>query len=211
MLATQIEISSGKSLQQGINDGTLAKVDGGWSAWSACVNDYQTRTCNNLSPFCGGANCAGSNTQFCGTYLVNNIHTQNDCTNAGGSVYSYYPACAPGYSCPQVLLAINFCKFPGSSCSGKGDGTWQQYGNWSTTSRTTSPPLRTDFITCYLAWTNSHNFASATIESCEYHRNGGQFLTNCNYAKTSLNTCSSTPMSASPTYIYATRTEIGCY
>ena len=209
-LGTEVEISTGKSLQDAINNGSLV---GNWGYWSSCTADYKTRAC-----FCGtdgSSVCPGSSTEFCGTWLYNQVHTAWNCTQAGGSVYSYSPPCPPGYSCPTVLSPpINFCKFPGSSCpadaSAKPD--WTQYENWDTTSKTTSPPLRTNALTCYLAWTNSHNFANTLIESCEYHRDiRSGFVTNCNYAKTSLNTCPSTLISTSPVYIYATRTEIGCY
>ncbi len=80
MLSTQVEISTEKSLQQGIDDGSIAKVDGGWSSWSgwggcsvtACGQtgtQEKTRTCTNPAPFCGGAACPGSNTdtQSCST------------------------------------------------------------------------------------------------------------------------------------------------
>jgi hypothetical protein len=120
-LGTEIEISIGKSLQDAINDGTLV---GKWSDWSSCVNDSQTRTC-----FCGtdgSSVCPGSDTEFCGNYLINNNHTENDCTSAGGSVYFIFenPACAPGTSCPLSLTPTgSFCQFSKSSCP----SDWTEY------------------------------------------------------------------------------------
>ena len=40
-------------------------VNGGWSAWSACVGGSQSRTCTNPSPSCGGSGCSGPSTQAC--------------------------------------------------------------------------------------------------------------------------------------------------
>lgn len=41
-------------------------VDGGWSAWSACINSKQTRTCTNPVPSNGGKDCLGASEQVCG-------------------------------------------------------------------------------------------------------------------------------------------------
>ncbi len=96
-LGTEIEVNieGVKSLQDSINDGTLAKINGGWdkdfendpnSWWSTWThsNSYndgsggtcsascgggtqirtRTKTCTNPDPFCGGANCTGSDTEI---------------------------------------------------------------------------------------------------------------------------------------------------
>ena len=48
-------------------------VDGQWSNWGACSvtacgqTGIQTHTCTNPPPSCGGADCSGPSTQFCGT------------------------------------------------------------------------------------------------------------------------------------------------
>lgn len=41
-------------------------VDGGWSAWSVCVDSKQTRTCTNPVPANGGKDCVGEAVQSCG-------------------------------------------------------------------------------------------------------------------------------------------------
>lgn len=40
-------------------------VDGEWSAWSACLNGTQTRTCTNPAPSNGGMPCIGATEQAC--------------------------------------------------------------------------------------------------------------------------------------------------
>lgn len=42
-------------------------VDGGWSAYGACVNGVQTRTCTNPVPSSGGKPCVGPSEQVCQT------------------------------------------------------------------------------------------------------------------------------------------------
>ena len=79
-LGTEIEISTDKSLQDAINDGTLVSTPGNWSGTLAdsiggggcsatCGGGTQTRTCTNPSLFCGGTDCSdidgGSDTRIC--------------------------------------------------------------------------------------------------------------------------------------------------
>ena len=82
--ATEIDVSSGTTLQDAINSGALVSVNGNWTVWSAwntcsveCGGGTQTRTrtCTNPAPYCAGANCTGDdsesrvcNTQPCYTY-----------------------------------------------------------------------------------------------------------------------------------------------
>jgi hypothetical protein len=40
-------------------------VDGGWSAWSSCVDGKQIRACTNPVPYGGGKDCVGPATQVC--------------------------------------------------------------------------------------------------------------------------------------------------
>jgi hypothetical protein len=49
---------------------TCTPVNGGWTAWSNCVNGVQTRSCSNPSSACGGNGCSGSGTQSCSTPTV---------------------------------------------------------------------------------------------------------------------------------------------
>ena len=50
---------------------SCSPINGGWSAWSTCSvscgGGTQTRTCNNPSPDCGGAQCSGASSQSCNT------------------------------------------------------------------------------------------------------------------------------------------------
>lgn len=68
------------------------RIDGGWSAWSACSvscgGGVQTRTCDNPAPANGGAACVGPNTQACNTtacpIVVNGVcGTSSNSCNAG--------------------------------------------------------------------------------------------------------------------------------
>jgi hypothetical protein len=67
------------------------QVDGGWTPWSTCQGNTQTRTCTNPAPTCGGLACVGSATRTpCdSSSCVDNCLT---CDNGGNCV-----ACANGY------------------------------------------------------------------------------------------------------------------
>ncbi|PIO08743.1 hypothetical protein COU59_00195 [Candidatus Pacearchaeota archaeon CG10_big_fil_rev_8_21_14_0_10_34_12] len=119
--ATEIEVNVNgtiESLQDAINDGGVAKSNGGWSTWSSCVDGVKTRICNNPSPLCGGADCIGNttSTEGCQIILVNSVHTDLDCANAGGTLES-------------DGSGNYMCKFSTSSCP----NGWTQYQSWSTT------------------------------------------------------------------------------
>ncbi|MBI5732505.1 hypothetical protein HY967_00910, partial [Candidatus Jorgensenbacteria bacterium] len=80
-------------------------------------------------------------------YLVNNLHTNVNCLNAGGTIYS------------------NFCRFSAASCASVtgGGGGWQQYLGWSATQRTCSAALDER---CGTQCTSSHGFSDNwTLES----------------------------------------------
>ncbi len=116
-LATQIEVTvpGTKSLQDAINSGDIAKVDGGWiswtdggwqygawDSWSTCskicaggtqertrdVTRTKTRTCTNPSPFCGGSGCSGSGTDIQTTKetQTQSCNTQACPVNGGRSI-----------------------------------------------------------------------------------------------------------------------------
>jgi hypothetical protein len=151
-LGTEIEISSGKSLQDAINDGSLVKRDGGWSP---CINDF--KECNNPIPFCGGNNCpedAGSDgIEFCGTYLVNNVHTGLDCTNAGGVISTGFK----GYEgTDPFCIFSDFRRYFDISCP----SGWTQLQYWSTTVSLTCSQLKSAYDSgCQSpCTTGSHNF-----------------------------------------------------
>jgi len=200
-LGTEIEISAGKSLQDVINNGSLVNIDGNWSDWGACINDQKTRACNNPEPFCGGLDCVGINTQFCGVPLVNGVHTESECNSAGGTVHD-----AGG--------GTGICKFPGASCppdpSEKSD--WTQYLSWSSTSRGERIVHLDWFGRRYWSfYTRSHGFSNNdAIESCTNSRcTLGGLNTNCGY-----NNLGGTHASISctqPFTLRASRTQIGCY
>jgi len=68
------------------------KVDGGWTAWSACSvscgGGTQTRTCTNPAPANGGAACSGSSSQSCNTQSCVSCHwVALACSHYGG----YWP------------------------------------------------------------------------------------------------------------------------
>jgi Thrombospondin type 1 domain len=84
---------------------------GGWSAWSACSapcgpgTQTQTRTCDNPTPFCGGAACVGSatNTQACNLGACapvcgNSVCEagENPCNCPGDCPGSCVPVCGDG-------------------------------------------------------------------------------------------------------------------
>lgn len=191
-LGTEIEVTTPydgntKSLQDAINDGTLVAVDGNWTE---CADDYQY--CTNPSPFCGGDNCPGDldgdGIKFCGTYLVNEVHSTNDCTNAGGTVY-------------DTGSAI-ICRLSGSSCP----SGWTQYEGWSRTSRGERIIDSPWWGINYLHYTNSHGFSNnGNIESCSCDK---YFYTNC--GRYSLGTAKGDYPNC-PQTIRASRVEIGCY
>lgn len=52
-------------LETGIPVPDLKPVDGGWTEWTACLNNQQTRACTNPSPANGGKVCEGPATQGC--------------------------------------------------------------------------------------------------------------------------------------------------
>ncbi len=147
--------------------GTPAPVNGGWGAWSnwdcpnwdsiACVNNQQSRTCtrsrtcDNPSPSCSGAQCPGGNsaafdsttqTQSCGECIPNSTSscggsgvcegsktcrldgTWGSCSFPGANV-----SCSDGNSC-SVNDACNGSGF----CSGTPttlNGGWSGWSNWS--------------------------------------------------------------------------------
>ncbi len=129
--ATQINVLAGSemTLQQAIDSGILAKIDGGWSTWSswgACSkscgggNQIRTRTCTNPTSFCGGTNCPGSNTEN------KNCNTQACCT----PTTTYYKICDKwigGHACIRNNLCISgTCVF--SAPTGGSGGTYIGYG-----------------------------------------------------------------------------------
>lgn len=143
-LATEIEVSADgtKSLQDAINDGSIAKVDGGWSG---CVDG--TRTCTNPAPYCGGADCTGDPTQGCVEYLVNGKHTDFDCEDAGGSVYN--------------SGGTKFCRFYRSSCP----SGWSQYQSWSATSQVSAAAVQEcENDKLWRATSGYHGFSNQAVE-----------------------------------------------
>tara|TARA_Y100000034_G_C6876321_1_gene400836 strand:+ start:785 stop:1747 length:963 start_codon:yes stop_codon:yes gene_type:complete len=190
--ATEIEITVGnetKSLQDAINDGGLAKINGNWSNWGNCSEGVKTRTCTNPSPFCGGTECVGNltSTLGCSIDLVNGIHTDIDCTDAGGGVHN-------------ITGDIQFCKFIAENCP----AGWTQYLEWSSTARKTctfGQGAGTEEDCSGTCGTGEHDFANLDIESCyvqyQHKIQGGDLAGQCTYNIAA--TC------------YADRFEIGCY
>ncbi|MCX6804030.1 MAG: hypothetical protein NTY48_05700 [Candidatus Diapherotrites archaeon] len=70
--------SESRTCTNGTLSGSYAEVscsilpqNGGWSAWTSCLNESQSRTCNNPAPACGGNSCSGPLIQTCGANPVN--------------------------------------------------------------------------------------------------------------------------------------------
>ncbi len=67
------------------NPVSASPINGGWSAWSACVGGTQTRTCTNPAPANGGTACVGVSNQACGTPTGTISAFPNPCTIASGN------------------------------------------------------------------------------------------------------------------------------
>jgi hypothetical protein len=131
-LATEIDLSSGKTFQKAINDGNFCPVNGRWSDWSSwsdpagfsdgaggtcsksCATGTQTRTrtCTNPAPSNGGAPCSGSASE------IQNCNTQCCPVNGGwsefGSCIANVGLCGTG---TQTRTCI------GASCGGTCSGS----------------------------------------------------------------------------------------
>lgn len=144
-LATEIEvtISGTKSLQDAINSGDIAKVDGGWSgygsptysSWGSCLKSCgggtqtrtvtQTRTCTNPTPYCGGSSCSGSSTTT--STESQSCNTQACPINGGWSSWSSWSSCSQ--SCGGgTQTRTRTCTNPapsggGATCSGSSTET----------------------------------------------------------------------------------------
>jgi len=128
--ANEIEISTGKSFQQAIDNGEFrnpscpAPVNGGWSSWrcgscsKSCGGGTQscTRTCTNPAPAYGGANCVGDSSQ------IQNCNTQACHYWRESSTF----VCGVGLSGGWCTDRCYFCPNDGDLCTNVGDWTCQR-------------------------------------------------------------------------------------
>ncbi len=157
------------------------------AGYTLATNILATSDCDNnfYSTTLGG----------CGLY--NGVHSESQCTSAGGTFYTN------GLSAPKT---IGDCKFSGSSCL----GGWTANGDTATSAntflgvvslsnpfaKTISGPLNLA-CACTSCTTGSHAFPGSGQETCTY--------LNCN----PTNTCPA-PSPSSGT-CYATISYVGCY
>ena len=156
------------------------------TSWSCNNNVCTSAVTPTLVQTCSSGYTCVSGT--CVGYLVNNIHTFEQCTAAGGTVYN--------------SGTIYFCRFNGSGCP----GGWTQYGNWSTTAENCCTQIPTcashpncswDRSCCYTgghAWANT----SPSFENCIY------YATPCVGSPVAV--CSGPSL-----FCYSTVTQRGCY
>lgn len=87
-------------------------------------------------------------------YLVNNNHTEADCTNLGGSVV-------------DIGGGNKICKLSGGSCP----GGWTQYNSWSETANKYCTGRSIHFMCKSDASCNtgSHGFSNTSQEICKYY------------------------------------------
>jgi len=144
----------------GVVDNGL-KINGGWSGWSGWSNagtcgefnsckqrQLRVRTCNNPSPFCGGASCPGENSEIqdlnCGT-INGGWSGFGSCSNTCGTGTQTRTCNNPFPSCGGAQCSGSSTQ----SCTSYSSCTYSwQYGSWSLCSTTCGTGTQTRSASC---------------------------------------------------------------
>lgn len=200
-----------------------------WSECSNTCGATQTRTrtCDNPLSSCGGNGCTLVIESYsCGIWnlktcyrdvyndlpetetrscdipcMVNEVHTETECTDAGGTIYTdtiAHETCSWG-SCSTWYEDISFCRFSGSSCPAE----WTKYLSWSSTSNNYCVGTFDKVCSKSSCDTRGHSWADKAREDCTFYNKAvvctGWLGLSCSCKNVKTRTC------------YANVNEIGCY